>query len=218
MNEKEDLLTLSPVKQYTLPEYPTNIDANNNPTLLKKLPSRWRKSAAAAACVGLIGSAVFTGCPPFFPHGGGSGGAPIYVAHLTEQEALSFVRAQLEEAGLDFSTAPPESDYIVYLIGLGIVRLELFDEEKDVAITIIAERDADEYCQGSSYMKKEVEKAFSILAPDLTVGVFYCPGEYFWEGTPNNSQKEELKELLKEHLSTQVSEFIELLQTKGKLE
>ena len=216
MNEKEGLLSLSPIRQYNPPEYPTNIDANSNPALLKKLPSRWQKNAAAAACVGLMGSVVLTGCP--WIHFGGSGPAPIYVAHLTEQEALNFVRAQLEEAGLDFSTTPPESNYIVYLIGLGAIRLELFDEDKNVAITIVAERNDDEYCQGSSYIKEEIEKAFFEMDPELTVGVFYCPGKYFWDGTPNDSQKEELKESLKRHLSDQVSEFIELLQTQDKLE
>ena len=215
MSAKHDLLSLCPVSSYAAPAYPTKIDAGGDSALLKKLPSRWQKGAAAA-CVGLMGAAALTGCPPPWPHGGGSGGAPMYVAHLTEQEALAVIRPLLEAAGLVFG-APPAVPYIVYIIGWGAVGIELFDQGKNVGIALLAERQGDEYCQGSSHMKDEVAKAFSLLDPNLKIGVFFCPGEYFQNGTPSANQKEKMKEALEAHFTKQAGEFIEQLRNKGVL-
>ncbi|MCL2563710.1 MAG: hypothetical protein FWE08_06715 [Oscillospiraceae bacterium] len=94
---ENNLHHLIPAKSYTPPQYPTRADTRGNPALLKKLPSKWRKNAAAVACIGLLGIALLSGCTTSSPNGngndcgwddhlhhGGSGGAPIYVAHLTE--------------------------------------------------------------------------------------------------------------------------------------
>ena len=204
---------MSPVAQYTPPEYPTNADAKNNPALLKKLPSRWRRNAAAAACVGLMGTMTLAGCP-IFPHHGGAGGAPIYVVHLTEQEALSIIRSLLEDAGLNFDNT--SMTYVVQLPNLGVIPLDLFDMDKDIGVTLTVSRTSGNWW-GGSWAKQQIEEAFSKQWSKLTVGVFDCPGQDFWTTTPNDSQKEEAREKLKEHLSEQVSEFIKLLQHKGIL-
>ena len=217
MDKDDDIICLEPVKQYTLPGYPTNADAASNPAMLKKLPSRWQKKAGiAAACAGLAGTVLLSGCP--FIHFGGSGGAPYYVVHLTEQEALNIIRPRLEVAGLDFSSAPPESSYLVYMIGYGVIGLELFDEDKGVGVAVLAEKDSGGECPGGIYYSNEIEKAFSLLDPDLTVGVFYCPGEYYEGGTLTDSKSEEMKQALEAHLSGQIDDFIELLQGKGILD
>ena len=217
IGNKDNILCLEPLKQYAPPAYPTNMDAASNPALLKKLPSRWQKKAGiAAACAGLAGTVVLSGCP--FIHFGGSGGAPYYVVHLTEQEALNIIRPRLEAVGLDFTSVPPESSYLVYMIGYGVIGLELLDEDKGVGVTVLAEKSPGGECYGGTYYSKEVEKAFSLLDPDLTVGVFYCPGEYYEGSTLTDSKSEEMKQSLEAHLSGQIDDFIELLQGKGILD
>ena len=47
-------LDVSPVEEYEAPDIPTFED--NNPAMLKKLPSRWKKNAKIIACVGIIGA------------------------------------------------------------------------------------------------------------------------------------------------------------------
>jgi len=72
-----------------------------------------------AATIGLLGTTALTCCAVFentIPehpiycrsiHHGGAGGGPIYVAHLTEQEALTIIRDQLEEVGLNLNEVQP---------------------------------------------------------------------------------------------------------------
>ncbi|MCL2357411.1 MAG: hypothetical protein FWC70_09725 [Defluviitaleaceae bacterium] len=46
---------MHPMKEYSAPNIPTLEYAKENPSLLKKLPQRWRKKAAAFACIGAVG-------------------------------------------------------------------------------------------------------------------------------------------------------------------
>ena len=57
---KKNDISVTPVKKYTPPKYPTIEDAKSNPDLLRKLPSRWQKKAKIFATVGMIGTMTFT--------------------------------------------------------------------------------------------------------------------------------------------------------------
>ena len=145
--KENDTFSVTPVKKYTSPKYPTYDDARDNSTLLKKLPSRWKKNAKVLACLGLIGTfALVSNAEPltggteangygesnayylkpaddFFDvtvrlHGGGSGVSPFYVVYLTEQEALNIIRAEAEAAGLRLNSVPP--DYTVDIGPIGL--------------------------------------------------------------------------------------------------
>jgi len=123
-NDNNDILRLSPARGYNPPNLPSLEDARNNPELLKALPSRWKKSAAAMACLGFAGMLVLSSCVPEEPfhhggaggepfyvacptetdpwlhHGGDGGGMPFYVACITESEAFAYMRSQMEAADL----------------------------------------------------------------------------------------------------------------------
>jgi len=53
-------LSVSPIENYETPDIPTFDD--NNSALLRKLPSRWKKSAKIIAGLGLIGALALSGC------------------------------------------------------------------------------------------------------------------------------------------------------------
>jgi hypothetical protein len=107
-------MKIKPVKSYTPPSLPVLTDAA--PELLKNMPRRWKKKAAVAACVGVIGMTAFAGCVieqfPERPHHGGAGGgsdAPDYFVYPTEGSidafaAVELFRNQLETAELDIKT------------------------------------------------------------------------------------------------------------------
>jgi len=217
-NENDCLLQLNPVKKYVTPKYPVYTQASENPGLLKKLPTRWQKNAKVVSCLGLMGtitaSTVFTGCP--WLHHGGSGGAPIYVVYLTELEALSLIKAEAEKAGLNLNSTPPDFSVEIDYLDVG---LDLYDEDKAVALSLVGKNEKTGWGWGSNWWYKSVaERAseeFAKQENDITVGVLYNPGEEFGWNEPSAAAKKEAEELLKEQLASQVKEFILWLQAEG---
>jgi len=175
---RKDLLKLASMETYEAPELPTLTEAK--PELLKKVPSRWKNKAVIATTVGLFGVATLVGCssqaPSFTPiedtgipilaspskrtvtycsdlHFGGSGGAPIYVAYLTEQEALNIIGQQFFEAGLLLEEAMPRprinaSDIYYELGNFGeawdegsmfpnYVEMQFIDTDSEVGIVLV---------------------------------------------------------------------------------
>jgi len=199
---RDDQLNLTPIESYEAPRIPT---LANKPKLAK-LPSRWKKNAAVVACVGIVGSMTLAGCataPPhngYWFHNGGGPVAPYYVVYLTEQEALGHVRAQLEAAGLNFDAKPPS-----YSITSGnrAIGLDLFDEEKGVAIAVLGER------VGAEWAAQE----FAQQTDDITFGVFYSPQSWFW----NAGEEERERIAVEDGLADQVRTFIEFLQSEDIL-
>jgi len=86
---KKDILSITPVKNYTPPKLPT-LAAANLP--LKTLPARWKKNAAVVACLGFAGALTLAGCAGVAGilderfHNGGAPQAPFYIACPTENE------------------------------------------------------------------------------------------------------------------------------------
>jgi hypothetical protein len=98
-------MNLIPAKNYTPPDIPTLDTIRADPAPLKRLPSRWQKNAAAAVCIGLMGTTVLTSCFPLalLLHGGGAGGGPIYTPRPTPQEV----------AGMNWNQIGVERDDLV---------------------------------------------------------------------------------------------------------
>ena len=229
IKEQNNILCLSPLKKYTPPKYPTSAESRSNPVLLKKLPSRWQKSAKVLACIGLVGTIALSGCtsesstePPsggnnyydWNMHGGGGPPLPYYVVYLTEQEALAIIRAETEMAGLRLDTVPPDD---IVNIGRDLMNIEfhLFDESKDIAITYI--EDIWWSIQNRNSFAQFIEEEFAIQNIDITVGVFYSEFVELWQ-RPEVEEKEEARRTLEEHLTAQVRDFLELLREQGIIE
>jgi len=280
-NEKEDLLYMTPVRNYEAPQLPTLEDSRDNPTLLKKLPLRWQKKAAVIACMSFVGTITLSGCAyahlldnrihhggavgaPIYvanpteqetsgviqpqpdniqaaleaaelelrTHSGGSGFGPIYVVHITEQEALGIIRAQLEAAGLNFNAVPPDYTVETWYRDFSF---DLYDEERGVAITHLSWEDNNQhfFSHGGSDLAQQITEAFAEQAKDISVGVFFNPGESLgmsqdWRGwedeewsegmeyePPTAERKEEAKAMLIERLTAQVQAFIDFLRAEG---
>ncbi|MCL2577847.1 MAG: hypothetical protein FWE27_07340 [Defluviitaleaceae bacterium] len=110
-------------------------------------------------------------------HFGGGGFGPFYVVYFTEQEALGFIRAKLEEAGLDFSAEPP--DYSVDIPNAWFSNafgLRLYDAEKGVAISYMPDGE-DTFSPGEDVFAHDISQEFAQQHENLSVGVFYNPGE-----------------------------------------
>jgi len=144
---------------------------------------------------------------PLFIHGGGTGSIgcvmiapPVF---LSEQEAVAIIKSEAETAGLEFTAKPP--DYTSqnnktheestweneYVLGDGNIGLDLYDNEKNVAVTYISMNEAEEkylpnkdgLTMGSSvtsYRAKELAgltiEDFAKQQGNITIGVLYEPG------------------------------------------
>jgi|GEM_PF-2504131 len=307
MNIADDFKIIA-LSDYKLPNYPTYKEARIDPSLLKRLPNRWKKNMAALACVGLLSmTAALGGCfgascgqttAPYYPNGndngngngynndngngykngngyyngngngyengngnnngnlciadliasgvavhhGGSGGPPLYVVYLTEQEALQVIRYKSESLGLPMRGTPPDVSVIAKNLRLlewgwdiedipqRQVKLGLFNEEKNIAFSHVAGRsnwwDED---WGNREIAQYAQGLFEEKEGDRVVKVFHGTeaniGNPTWiedEDVPNawhpvfcQEQKIEATQILKQHLKAQVREFIEWLQTEG---
>ncbi|MCL2398145.1 MAG: copper amine oxidase N-terminal domain-containing protein [Defluviitaleaceae bacterium] len=167
-------------------------------------------------------------------HHGGAG-SPFYLVHLTEQEALNIIRRQLESAGLNFDTTPPE--YTALNVGLN-----LFDEEKGVAIVQIDWRAWQPnmlmmpvYPPEPTFMERLTE-GFA-QQTDISVGIFRTPAmqpawlegwsalNWHWSGHESEprpvataNEKAEARAELEMQLIAQIQEFITYLQSVGILQ
>jgi len=226
MKEKECFLSLSPLKKYAAPKYPNYLQTHSNPDLLKKLPSRWQRNAKVLACIGLTGTLSLTGCHEFlfgnstcsncgFPHLGGSGGSPIYIVYLTEQEARSVMREKWESLGFDFSSAPP--DYTVNVNGLLDVGIDYFNEEKNVGLSLVSRYESGWgwcYANGNKYSAETAQQEFERLDNNIDVGVMYNPKKNIGLNEPGAEERETAQKNLKAQLEGQVREFIERVQAQ----
>jgi len=208
--ENQNVLSLSPVRDYAPPKYPTFLDAKNDPRLLKKMPSRWRKNMAVFTCMGLVGlttlGCIVTSCESFH-FGGAGGGGPFYVVYLTEQEALALIREKGESAGLDFSAEPPGN---IVRVNRNWIGLDLFDEDKGVAVSYIYHPwDAD---QETATLVRE---AFSNQNNDFSVGVFYNPGQRAHWSMPAGGREGDFKKGVR-RLLNRSSQGIYRMATSGR--
>ena len=119
-------ITVTPVKKYAAPKYPTRADAYRSPTLLRRLPSRWEKNAAVVAAVGMLGAMSLTSCG--VPT---TSGTPIPAEFVAEQEygeVESFV-TDGEPAPATFTT---EQEYIEVIPTTGETSPTVLTSEQEV--------------------------------------------------------------------------------------
>ena len=284
-------ISVTPVKKYTAPKYPTKIETVQTPGLLKKLPTNWEKNVAVIAAVGMLGAMSLTSCrvfesdtetgrpsptsgenpgqeivenllnvAPIFLHGSGTGSIgcdmvapPVF---LSEQEALAIIKSVAETEGLTFGDKPPEYTATKneiearsnreknYILGNGNIGLDLYDDEKGVAVTYISMEAAEQiyhdgpWSSATLYAPRELAELtaedFAAQQGDITIGVFYDPNKsweseehqkIFAEYNNHNSEKSweerveqykhDVKLLIEENLRAQVRDFIEWLQGQG---
>jgi len=217
---------ITPMTSYKSPNYPTYDDAKNDSTLLKKLPSRWKKNLGALAFMGLLGATTALGgcfgfslincggptCPECgSSHWGGAGGPPVYVVYLTEQEAIDVMRNKAEYMGLQMDDTPPDYSVRVGLNNNREVRLKLFNEDKNIAFAHAGARgwEWDDFEEVASLAQRE----FDAKDNDLMVNVFHTQlrETCLWAAEDHARIREELKQ----YLTAQVREFIEWLQAEG---
>lgn len=208
-----NLLTLTPMEKYETPKLPTLAEAK--PELLKKQPLRWKnKAMILATSLSLLSAVPLSGCTL---HHGGSGGGPIYVAYLTEQEAVDLISVQLEAAGLNVAV-PLE----IYSIRIGSRLsaddpvLVLVDEENNLNIVLVGrrwrERDRDRE-QAIEQVKEQFEADFGIAID----AVFFSLEDEIWSGNVERRTARFRREF-EADLSEQVQEFIQHLQEQGLIE
>jgi len=219
--EKDNLLTMMALVDYEEPKLPTL--AKVQPEVLKKVPSRWKnKALTAAASLSILSTLPLSGCEYGF-HLGGAGPAPIYVAHLTETDALNMIRVHLEEVGLNFANVAPP--YVVEHWGHE-TGIDLFDAEKNVAIAFINLHNAtltssiDHGDDHGRWIVPGIQDAFEKAHEELNFGVFYNPSQRrHWRGRNHeNPHTEEELELLTEALEEQIQAFIVRLQAEGLID
>jgi len=222
----DNLLTLTPMEDYEVPGLLALEEGK--PELLMKMPSRW-KNKVMIATRGLLGVTALTSCyeEQRQLHHGGEAINPIYVVHFTKQEALDMIRAQLEAAGLNFDNevTPYKIEGVVDHRWLGNVGIDLFDKERNVAITLMCMyEDATSTMVWGQWLygweATEIETEFSEQHEEITFGVFYNPSrERQWryrEGKQPPTEEE--IEILTEQLENQVQDFIQQLREDGVIE
>ena len=243
MSKEDNLLALTPMEEYKKPTFPTYVD--EKPNLEKKIPARWKNKVIATTAVGLLGAATLTGCanngqselPNWsvledaqhcWMHHGGAGGAPLYVAYLTEQEAIGIVRAELEAAGINFTeNVPSYSIEIDDTEEGGIIHnmeASLFNEEHNIAISF-ANPEAFHIPFWRFEMdgvSEQIESEFAENYPQLAMGLFCNPTSWtgWWydeedDDSVTDEEKEEARERLETNLVDQTQQFIQHLREAG---
>ena len=167
-------------------------------------------------------------------HGGGAGFAS-YIVYLTEQEALNFIRYQLEKAGLRFGDDVPSYTAPVGWNEREVVGIDLFDSQHNIGITFLDRWNSDIPFMGRGEMIAEmVAENFAKETIDIQVGVFYtqlvgtgivpswdyrdggwCDGEPTMEEIIN--AKKEARPRIEANLMKQVEDFLKNIKSVGFL-
>ena len=156
---------------------------------------------------------------------------PEYYAHFTDAEAINIIRVQLEAVGLNFDSEVPL--YSVEEWGGRRwgrnVGIDLFDEERNVAITLInmyADATSSVVYEGGgfSYSKisNSIQTKFSRNFEGVYFGAFYNSASHRewqtrrrWGSRPHTAEE---IDLLTERLEIQVQEFIDQLREEGVID
>jgi hypothetical protein len=155
-------------------------------------------------------------------HIGGFNGQPFYVAYLTEPEAIGFIRARLEAAGINFSTELIGAENIANELLFDILWHfgddVLFDEERGVVIVPMA---GGIWSQGVVDTVVEFSENINAVLFNqgeiIGVGLRDSEPELLQVFEANNRQADEVRQILVERITVSVQETIERLQREGVL-
>ena len=130
MKAKINDISVTPVKKYSAPKYPTRTDAGRTPMLLRKLPSRWEKNAAVIAAVGMLGAMSLTSC----------GVTKTDVAGQGQEQETTICEEICEEtgylAGDVIMEIPSEQESEDYFVLEGNLAVTGFTTEQEVTDTV----------------------------------------------------------------------------------
>jgi hypothetical protein len=141
----------APVRRHRRPAYPTKLEAQSDPSLLRKnVPPAWRAVPELAGAVALFVALETAGCrpggkspvvAPLFEHGEGRGSTgcvavapPVF---LSEEEAIQVIREEASRQGLTLSRQPWQVPGAQFADGPASV--DAVDLEKKVAVKFISE-------------------------------------------------------------------------------
>ena len=143
----------APVKRHRHPAYPTKLEVQCDPRLLRQnIPPAWRAVPEIAGAVALFLAVESTGCrsgsktpvvAPLFEHGEGRGATGCIVVappvFLSEEEAMQVIR---EEAGQHGLTLSPQKWTVpgVKLAG-NLWSVDAVDLERKVAVKFVSQTD-----------------------------------------------------------------------------
>ena len=136
---------------------------------------------------------------------GGEGEESFYIVHITEQEVLAFIKAKLEEVGLDMSAAPPE--YAVESEVFPDHEFVLYDSRRRVAVAFFSTAPSE----GGQDYAIQVAREFSRQNWRTNIGVFHNPYKIVGEYEINEEARAELIE----NIAIQVKSFIFWLEWEG---
>lgn len=164
-------------------------------------------------------------------HHGGSGGGPVYVVYLTEQEALGIVRAELESVGLvlaenerlpKIEIEEGEDRWVQnYEIEIGLI-----NEEHQIAISLVEPQEIQRpfFRFNMEGIPEMIEDEFTVHHPDLSLALFCNPHSWlgWWErdeaSLVTDEDKDEAHERLVANLIAQTQSFIQHLRAEETID
>jgi len=171
-------------------------------------------------------------------HFGGAGGGPFYIVYFTEADAFGFIRAKLEEAGLNFSVAPPEISVDLQSFLNERVYVKYFDAERRAGAAFITwgQNNMPFFSNGGDRLARRIEMDFAEQSENLNIGTFFNPDhtvfsrleswELRQEDEENYTERREetleeraepARQALIDNLTAQAQEFIDRLRSDNVL-
>jgi len=191
-----------------------------------KRKKKFLKKFLIAITVILMGSIIWeygTGAP----HQACACIPPDYLAHFTDEQALSFIQTRLEEAGLIFDDeAPPyTTDWYGGRRWGRDVGIDFFDSDRNIAITFINMHDdatssVNEDYGSEHWRANRIADEFTENFDGIHFGVFYNPSVWRpwdmqrrWFAPSPHTESEVLR--LTERIEVQINYFIDQLREES---
>jgi len=230
------LPTVTPVRRYHTPRYPTQLAVLEDPKALRAVPQRWSAKPALCGMLMLTVAGGLCACSgghiPVFEHGDGRGAfgcdSVVPPVFFSEEEAKQIIRDEAAEGGIDFTggrlirgTFPST---ILYWDGnpsygtwSGELMLDGYDAQLGIGFEFISKQDVIDWRTPYGIFSTVefydmIDTAQRLASAADHVAVFYDP-------TPDWSLEDtdiyEQKNLMRENLRLQVRDFLEWLKAEG---
>jgi len=210
---------------YNTPKYPLKQAVLNNPSMLKRFPLRWKRNIATfsvATSFILLSFSNFTDIKSKSTVLAGNG-APMTMAHLTEDEAADVISLAFQKYNIYFNipkntlmlnlprTMTTDNDKTLFTYRETEIKLDGIDETKKVSYEFVSEHDLTFLVDDNAFLQYasknytgEYAKMYKKAKPNELTGIFYEP----YKSTI---------ELDKADLKKQVDTFISWLISQNKI-